>query len=317
MPLRIAFIMDPLDQVLVDKDTTFVFMLEAQARGHEIYHLGPGDLLLDGPRPRARAHRVEVRRAERHYSVHEERVEALDWFRVVFMRKDPPFDLEYFFATQVLSLVDPRRTFVINDPRGLRDANEKLYALNFPSLIPPTLVTRDVTRLRGFLTAMGGEMIIKPLELAGGAGVFHLREGDRNLNALLEVATGHGTRLIMAQRYIPEVRNGDERLIVLDGEPLGATLRVPPDGEARANIHVGADCVRSPLSARDREICNVIGPRLRADGLYFVGLDVIGEWVTEINVTSPTGIQEINALDGVCLESRVIDFVEARAAGLA
>ena len=159
-------------------------------------------------------------------------------------------------------------------------------------------------------------MIIKPLALAGGSGVFHLCQGDRNLNALLETATQEGTRLLMAQRYIPEVREGDKRLIVLEGEPLGAVLRVPREEEARANIHVGATCVKAPLTPRDREICRTMASRLKADGLYFVGLDVIGQWLTEVNVTSPTGIQEINALDGVMLESRVIDFVEGRAAAL-
>jgi glutathione synthase len=233
------------------------------------------------------------------------------------MRKDPPFDLEYYFATQVLSLVDPTHTFVINDPRGLREANEKLYALNFPTLIPPTLVTRDADRLKGFMGEMGGEMIVKPLDFAGGAGVFHLHRADRNLNALLETATVHGTRMVMAQRYLPEARTGDKRVIVLDGKPLGATLRVPREDETRANIHVGGTCEHAPLTLRDREICATIDPRLRADGLHFVGLDVIGDWVTEINVTSPTGVQEINTLDGVRLESQVIDFVEARAALLA
>jgi glutathione synthase len=316
MSLRMAFVMDPLERILVDKDTTFVFMLEAQARGHELYFVGIEDLFVDGVRPAVRCRRVEVRRAERHYSLFEERVEPLDWFPVVFMRKDPPFDLAYYFATLLLSLVDASRTFVLNDPRGLRNANEKLYALNFPDLIPETMVSRDADRLRAFMDTLGGEMIIKPLDYAGGAGVFHLRRGDRNLNALLEVATSHGTRLLMAQRYLPAARAGDKRLIVLDGEPLGATLRVPREDETRANIHVGATCERAPVTARDREICRAIAPRLRADGLHFVGLDVIGDLVTEINVTSPTGVQEINALDGVRLESQVIDFVERRAAAL-
>ena len=316
MRLRIAFIMDPMEGILVDKDTTFVFMLEAQKRGHELYHLAIGDLFIDGTQPRGRCRRVEVRRADEHYAMFEDKIEPLEWFHVVFMRKDPPFDLDYYFATQILTLVDRTRTFVINDPRGLREANEKLYALNFPALIPQTLVSRDPDRLKGFLASLGGEMIIKPLALAGGSGVFHLRQGDRNLNALLETATHQGTRLLMAQRYIPEVREGDKRLIVLDGEPLGATLRVPREEETRANIHVGATCVHAPVSPRDREICKTMAPRLQADGLYFAGLDVIGQWLTEVNVTSPTGIQEINALDGVLLESRVMDFVENKAATL-
>lgn len=318
MSLRIAFIMDPLDRILIDKDTTFVFMLEAQARGHEIYYAGIDDLFIEGVQPWVRCRRVDVRRElHNHYTLFEERVEPLEWFRVVFMRKDPPFDLEYYFATQMLSLADPGRTLVVNHPRGLRDANEKLYVLNFPSVIPETQVSRDPVRLKTFLETLGGEMIIKPLDAAGGAGVFHVRRGDRNVNALLEMMTAEGTRLLMAQRYLPEARQGDKRLILLDGKPLGATLRVPRDDETRANIHVGATCHPAPLSSRDRDICNTIAPRLRADGLYFVGLDVIGDLVTEINVTSPTGVQEINALDGVRLESDVMDFVEHRAGALA
>ncbi len=313
MSLRIAFVMDPLDRILIEKDTTFVFMLEAQARGHSIYHIGIDDLFIAGVRPSARCRRVEMRRAAKHYTLFEERVEPLDWFQVVFMRKDPPFDLEYYFATQVLGLVDSARTFVINDPHGLREANEKLYTLHFPTVIPPTLVTRDADRMKAFMNEMGGEMIVKPLDSAGGAGVFHLHRADRNLNALLEAATAHGSRMVMAQRYLPEARTGDKRIIVLDGEPLGATLRVPREDETRANIHVGGTCERAPLTPRDREICATIAPRLQADGLYFVGLDVIGDWVTEINVTSPTGVQEINTLDGGRLESQVIDLVESRA----
>jgi glutathione synthase len=316
MPLRIAFVMDPLERILVDKDTTFVFMLEAQTRGHEIYFVGIDDLFVDGPRPMARCRRAEVRRAARHYSLFEERVERLEWFHIVFMRKDPPFDLAYYFATLMLSLVDPQRSFVLNDPQGLRNANEKLYALHFPELTPETVVSRDPDRLKTFMDSMGGEMIIKPLEHSGGAGVFHVRRADRNLNSLLETMTALGTRLLMAQRYLPEAREGDKRLLVLDGEPLGALLRVPREDETRANIHVGATCERAAVTARDREICRALAPRLRADGLYFVGLDVIGDLVTEINVTSPTGVQEINALDGVHLEAQVIDFVERRAASL-
>jgi glutathione synthase len=228
------------------------------------------------------------------------------------MRKDPPFDLPYLFATQLLSLLDGTSTLVINNPRGLRDANEKLYALNFPDLIPPTLVTADPDRLKSFLDRLGGEMIVKPLDGCGGAGVFHLHRADRNLNALLELSTDYGRRMIMAQQYLPAVRTGDKRVILLDGEPLGAVLRVPREDEHRGNIHVGGTCVQASLTAADRRITDGVGTRLRADGLYFVGLDIIGEHLTEVNVTSPTGVQEIDALDGVCLEATVIEDVERR-----
>jgi glutathione synthase len=297
-----------------------MFMLEAGTRRHEVYYLCVDDMWLERAVPHARVRRVMVMRPTAahpsHYQLFEERETRLDWFDAVFMRKDPPFDMAFFFATHLLGLIDPRRTFVINDPRGLREANEKLYALNFPDVIPPSLVTSSIARLKIFLEELGGEMIVKPLDGAGGAGVFHLHRGDRNLNAILESATDQGRRPIMAQRYLPEIRRGDKRVVVLDGEPLGAVLRVPREDETRGNIHVGGAVEQSPITARDREICDRLAPRLRADGLWFVGLDVIGEWVTEVNVTSPTGIQEINTLDGVALEARVIDFVEQRVAAL-
>jgi glutathione synthase len=319
--MRFAFVMDPIERILPDKDTTFMFMLEAGRRGHEVYYLLLDDLYIERAVPYGRARRAAVRRPTAddatHSRLYEERVLRLDAFDAIFMRKDPPFDLAFFFATHVLSLVDAARTLVINRPRGLREANEKLYALNFPSVIPDSLVTNDPGRLKAFLAELGGEMIVKPLDGAGGSGVFHVRHGDRNLNAILEASTQDARRPIMAQRYLPEIRQGDKRIIVLDGEPLGAVLRVPREDETRGNIHVGGAVVRAPLTARDREICATLAPRLREDGLWFVGLDVIGDWVTEVNVTSPTGIQEINALDGVALEVPVIDFVEQRVAALA
>lgn len=318
--MRFAFVMDPIERILPDKDTTFMFMLEAGRRGHEVYYLRLDDLYIERTVPHGRARRAEVRRPtadqDRHHSLFEERVTRLDWFDAVFMRKDPPFDLAFFFATHVLSLIDPSRTLVVNRPRGLREANEKLYALNFPSVIPDSLVSQEPARLKAFLAELGGEMIVKPLDGAGGSGVFHVRQGDRNLNAILEASTLDGRRPIMAQRYLPEIRQGDKRIIVLDGEPLGAVLRVPREDETRGNIHVGGEVMRAPLTPRDREICATLAPRLREDGLWFVGLDVIGDWLTEVNVTSPTGIQEINALDGVTLERPVIDFVEQRVTAL-
>jgi len=261
--------------------------------------------------------RCDVRRATDHYTFLDDGAEmSLDAFDAIFMRKDPPADANYLYATMMLSLADSHRTFVMNSPAGLREANEKLYALNFPSVIPPTLVTYEIARLKVFMEEQGGEMVVKPLDGHGGEGVFVLARGDRNINAILETATRFETRPIMAQRYIAEVRKGDKRLIVLDGEPLGCTLRVPMAAEHRGNIHVGGTCVKAEVTARDREICRVLKPRLQRDGLYFVGLDVIGDFVTEINVTSPTGVQEIDRLDVANLEARVIDFVESRVAAL-
>jgi glutathione synthase len=273
-------------------------------------------MFAQGAEAFARLRRIEVARAEKHFHLYEERTEPLTWCEAVFMRKDPPFDMDFFFATHLLSLVDPKRTLVINRPSGLREANEKLYAMRFPQVTPRTLVTDDMMRLKSFLDELGGEMIVKPLDGCGGAGVFHLNRSDRNLHSILESSTHNGTRLIMAQQYVPEVRQGDKRLIVLDGEPLGGVLRVPREDETRGNIHVGGTVVRSGVSERDREICKLLAPSLKADGLWFVGLDIIGGYLTEVNVTSPTGVQEINALDGVRLEAKVIDFVDSAVAKL-
>jgi glutathione synthase len=314
---KFAFIMDPLEHVLVDKDTTFVFMLEAQFRGHEIYFLSIRDLYARGPQVIARARRCEVMRRDPHHKFLDEGAEyPLEKFAAVFMRKDPPADAAYLYATMLLSLADSRRTFVLNHPAGLREANEKLYALNFPEAIPPTLVTCEIPRLKTFLAEQNGEMIVKPLDGHGGEGVFLVSTKDRNLGAILEMVTQYETRLIMAQRYIPEARNGDKRLIVLNGEPLGCMLRVPREDENRGNIHVGGNCVKAPVTARDCEICGMLKPRLERDGLYFVGLDIIGDYLTEVNVTSPTGVQEIDRLDGANLEGKVIDFVESRVSEL-
>ena len=317
MAYKFAFVMDPLEAVLPDKDTTFVFMLEAIKRGHELYHVGLRGLYAQGHQGFAHARRCEVMRAQPHHRFLDEGAPyPLEAFDAIFMRKDPPADAPYLYATMLLSLADRHRTFILNEPAGLREANEKLYALNFPGAIPPTIVTYEIPRLKRFMEEQGGEMIFKPLDGHGGEGVFLARTDDRNLNAILEAVTLFETRPIMGQRYIPEIRNGDKRLIVLNGEPLGCTLRVPRDDEHRGNIHVGGNCVKADITPRDREICRMLRPRLERDGLYFVGLDIIGDFLTEVNVTSPTGIQEIDRLDGANLEAKVIDFVESRVAAL-
>jgi glutathione synthase len=314
--LRIGVIMDPVDQIDINKDTTFALMLEAQQRGHEISYMQMGDLFVRAGTPGGRFRRLHVARATPHYELDPSATGILEEFDVVLMRKDPPFDMKYFFATHILSLVDESKCFVLNHPKGLREANEKLYALRFPEQIPQTLVSSDMPRLKEFMEELGGEMIVKPLDASGGSGVFYLNTQDRNSNAILEAATKNGRKMIMAQRYLPEIRQGDKRIIVLNGEPLGAVLRVPSEEEHRGNIHVGGKCVRTEVSTRDREICEALAPFLCQDGLYFVGLDVIGGFLTEVNVTSPTGIQEINALNGVRLERQVLDFIEARVAEL-
>ena len=311
--LKIGVIMDPIEKIDIDKDTTFVLMLEAQKRGHELYYMELKDLSIRGTTPEGHVCRVSVARATPHYRLGERASKPLSWFDVILMRKDPPFDMRFFFATQLLSLVEEQKCLVVNHPRGLREANEKLYALYFPELIPETLVSNHIGRLKQFMEQQGGEMIIKPLDGCGGSGVFYLHQKDRNTNALLESASANGEKAIMAQRYLPEIRRGDKRIIVLNGEPIGAVLRVPKEDENRGNIHVGGRCVKADLTSRDREICRVLSPSLKKLGLYFVGLDVIGNYLTEVNVTSPTGVQEINALNGVQLEKQIIDFIERKA----
>lgn len=313
--MKIGVIMDPVEKIDIDKDTTFVIMLEAQRRGHEIYYMELRDLAIRHTTPQARFRRINLKRGTPHYRFAAEASSGpLAQFDVILMRKDPPFDMAYFFATHLLGLLDRQRCLVVNEPKGLREAPEKLFALKFPDLIPPTLVTGDAKLLKAFMEEQGGEMIVKPLEGYAGSSVFYIHYADKNTNAILETMTSESRRATMAQRYLPAIRQGDKRIIVLDGEPIGAVLRVPREDEHRGNIHVGGRCVKAELSARDREICRALAPSLKKLGLYFVGLDVIGDYLTEVNVTSPTGVQEINALDGVQLERQIVDFIERKAA---
>jgi glutathione synthase len=312
-PLRIGVIMDPIQNIDINKDTTFVIMLEAQRRGHDIHYMEIQDLFIRSAEPGGASRSVRVVRGQPHFELGSLESKPLAWFDVILMRKDPPFDLEFFFATHLLSLVAPKQCAVINDARGLREATEKLYALNFPEIIPASIVTSNINRLKDFMDEHGGEMILKPLEGAGGRGVVYLNRKDRNLNALLELVTMEGKVAVMGQRYLPEIRVGDKRVLVLNGEPIGALLRVPREDDNRANIHAGGSSAPGEITARDREICAVLAEPFRKLGLYFVGLDVIGGLVTEINVTSPTCVQEINAFNGVQLEANIVDFIEQKA----
>ena len=311
--LKIGVVMDPIQNIDINKDTTFVIMLEAQRRGHELYYMGIQDLFIGNAEPGGASRPVRVVRGRPHFELGSLESRALAWFDVILMRKDPPFDLEFFFATHLLSLIDPKQCAVINDPHGLREATEKLYALNFPAIIPASIVTSSIGRLKDFMDEHGGEMILKPLEGAGGRGVVYLNRKDRNLNALLELITMEGKVAVMGQRYLPEIRVGDKRVLVLNGEPIGALLRVPREDDNRANIHAGGSSARGEITARDREICALLAEPFKKLGLYFVGLDVIGGLVTEVNVTSPTCVQEVNAFDGVQLEAKIVDFIEQKA----
>ncbi len=321
-PLKVAVQMDPIETINIDGDSTFALMLEAQARGHALWHYDVRAMsLTEGvgagrtERLTARARPVTVQRvAGAHYTFGERLTLDLATMDVVLMRQDPPFDMAYITATHMLEHIHPR-TLVVNDPASVRDAPEKLLVTHFPELMPPTLITWDTEAIRSF-RATHRDIIVKPLFGNGGAGVFRIRQDDENLASLLEMHWARSREPLMIQRYEPAVRAGDKRIILIDGEPLGAINRVPAEGEARSNMHVGGRAEAVELTPRDREICARIGPMLRERGLLFVGIDVIGNWLTEINVTSPTGIQEVRRFGGIDLAAAVWDRIEAkRAAG--
>lgn len=313
-PLTMAFVMDPVEDIDIEKDTTFLLMWEAQERGHHVLYVDPADLGVVDRRAAARAWPVTLRReVGRHVERGPARNLILDDdVDVAWQRKDPPVDADFVTATQILGLCG--RTVVLNRPAAILAHNEKLFALEFPELMAETTVTRRIPELIDFMAKLGGEMIVKPLDGKGGEGIFHVANGDRNLFSILETATEFGTRWTMAQRYLPAVREGDKRILLLDGEPLGALLRVPAAGETRSNLHVGGTPAQVPLDEADQKIVEALAPTLKKEGLFFVGIDVIGGRLTEINVTSPTGVQEINTLEGRRLEVEVIDAAERHAA---
>ena len=310
--LRVAVQMDPIETINIDADSSFALMLEAQARGHALWHYHVRDLALRGGRVTAWAKPVQVRRE---YGNHfafgpEEELDLGAGADVVLMRQDPPFDMGYITATHILEHIHPA-TLVVNDPASVRNAPEKLFVTHFPDLMPVTMVTADRRRIAAF-RAEHGDIIIKPLFGNGGAGVFHLRPDDPNMNALVEMFTERSREPLVIQKYVPAVREGDKRIILVDGVAMGAINRVPAAGEARSNMHVGGRPEPTTLTEREREICAAIGPELRKRGMIFVGIDVIGGFLTEINVTSPTGLQEIARFDGVHLERAIWDAIEAK-----
>ena len=307
--MKFLFIMDPRESINRETDSTLLMMREAVQRGHNIYYCLVEDMFIEKATPFTVMRKVEFADCEDIFCLGENEEVSLKDLDAIFMRKDPPCDMDYVYATYILELAS-EETFILNDPGGVRGANEKLYAMNFPEAIPETIVSKDSGRLKDFLQEVGGEMIIKPLGKCGGEGIFYIHDKDKNINALLETSTQFGKEFIMGQRYIPEIKDGDKRIILLDGEAIGAVSRVPQDDEHRGNIHIGGTGWKCEITKRDRELCNMIAPKLRADGLHFVGLDVIGDWVTEINVTSPTCLVEINSLNNVKLEVKLIDFVE-------
>ena len=323
-PLRIGVQMDPIEYIDIKGDSTFALMLEAQARGHLLWHYEVRHMALREGRRSPEGKLVErLTTTARPVTVQPVvgqhftfgAVETLDLggTDVVLMRQDPPFDMAYITATHLLEHIQPG-TLVVNDPAAVRNAPEKLLVTHFPDLMPPTLISFDAMAMREF-RATYQDIIVKPLFGNGGAGVFRIKPDDENFGALLEMHFARSREPLMLQRYEPAVRLGDKRIILVDGEPVGALNRVPAAGEARSNMHVGGRPEASVLTPRDREICDRIGPTLRDQGLIFVGIDVIGDYLTEINVTSPTGLQEIGRFDGSNIAAAIWDRIEAKIAG--
>jgi glutathione synthase len=311
--MKIAFQMDPIGPININADSTFRLMEEAQARGHELFYYTPDRLAYQEGRITARGWPVTVQRVQGdHYTLGTEAEVDLAEFDVVWLRQDPPFDMFYITTTHLLDRIHPG-TLVVNDPFWVRNSPEKLLVLNFPDLTPPTTIARDLATIRAFKDRHG-DVILKPLYGNGGAGVFRLTSDDRNLSSLHELFTGFSREPLIVQKYLPDVTRGDKRVILVDGEPVGAINRVPAAGETRSNMHVGGRPEKIGLTERDLEICARIGPVLREKGQVFVGIDVIGTWLTEINVTSPTGIQELERFDGVNIAARIWERIEARRA---
>ena len=312
MTLTVAIQMDHVSTIDIDGDSTFVMALEAQKRGYKLFHFEPQGLSMSNGRIIAVGQPLEVRREKgNHFTLGDyQTIDLANDSDVVLMRQDPPFDMSYITATHFLEMVHPK-TLVVNNPREVRNAPEKLLVTEFPDFMPPTLITRDRAQVTAFRKEHK-DIIVKPLFGNGGVGVFHIKPDDENLNVVLEMFEAQSRDPIIVQAYLKDVRSGDKRIILIDGEIAGATNRVPQEGEARSNMHVGGQPEKSQLTDHERDICAVLGPELKKRGLLFVGIDVIGGLLTEINVTSPTGIQEINRFDDVCLEADIWDAIETK-----
>ncbi|MBE2275934.1 MAG: glutathione synthase [Rhodobacteraceae bacterium] len=314
MALKVALQMDPIGSVNINADSTFRIGLEAQARGHELFFYTADRLAYVEGRVLARGFPIELRReAGNHVSYGAETEVDLSEFDVVWLRQDPPFDMGYITSTHLLEMIHPK-TLVVNDPFWVRNFPEKLLVLRFRDLTPPTAIARDLATIRAF-KARHGDIILKPLYGNGGAGVFRLDENDRNLSSLYELFTGMSREPMIVQKFLPAVSAGDKRVILVDGVPVGAINRVPQAGETRSNMHAGGRPEKVGLTERDLEICRRIGPTLRDHGQIFVGIDVIGDWLTEINVTSPTGIQELERFDGTNAAALIWEAIERKRAG--
>ena len=310
MRLNVAVQMDPIAGIDITGDTSFAFALEAQRRGHKLYYYLPDSLTLDEGVVYGQLREITLRdEVGNHVDEGAPSYQPLSQMDVILMRQDPPFDMAYITATHLLEHLPPR-TMVINNPAEVRNAPEKIMVLDFPDLMPPTMVSRDDSAIAAF-REKHQDIIIKPLYGNGGAGVFLIKQGDKNFNALLEMFFSASREPVMAQAYLPEVTKGDKRIILIDGKAVGAINRIPSADEARSNMHVGGKATATELSARDKEICDAIGPTLKERGLLFVGIDVIGDYLTEINVTSPTGIREFERFTGISLAAQTWDAIEA------
>ena len=309
--MKIAYQMDPIEYVDIDSDSTFRLAEEAQNRGHDLYVYTPNDLTFNRGKVAAKVRSISLKRKIGDH-VNFGTVELLDLseFNVIWLRQDPPFDMGYITNTHLLDLV-AKETLIVNNPFWVRNLPEKLLVLEFPDLIPDTVISRDLDEIKEFKREFQ-DIIVKPLYGNGGAGIFRLKEDDKNLTSLHELFSNMSSEPLIAQAFLPDVRNGDKRIILVDGSPVGAINRVPKAGEIRSNMHVGGKAEPAKLSQRDREICRAIGPTLKSKGQVFVGIDVIGEYLTEINVTSPTGIQELERFDNVNIAEMIWHAVEEK-----
>ncbi len=313
MSLSVAFQMDPIDAVDIDADSSFRLAEEAQARGHSLFMYTPDNLMFREGKVLAKGATLQVRREYgNHADLTEQREVDLSTFDVIWLRQDPPFDMGYITTTHLLDRIHPE-TLVVNDPTWVRNWPEKLKVLDYPDLTPPTAIARNIYALKAFKD-VHDDVILKPLYGNGGAGVFRLTPEDRNLNSLHELFTGINREPLIMQMFLPDVSKGDKRIILVDGQPVGAINRVPAKGETRSNMHVGGRPEPVDLSDRDREICERIGRDLKDHGQVFVGIDVIGGWLTEINVTSPTGVQELERFDGINVAEKIWQVIEAKRA---
>lgn len=313
MSLKIGVVMDPIEGINFKKDSTLAMLLEAQSRGWALYYMEQADLYIAHDVARAKMKKLKVfNNADNWFQLNTAEDITLDSLDAILMRKDPPFDMNYIYSTYILEKAEENGTIIINKAQSLRDANEKLFTNNFPQCMPPTLVSSQAEHIKAFYKEHK-DIILKPLDGMGGASVFRIKEGDSNLSVIIETLTEHGTKLTMAQRFIPEITKGDKRILLINGEPVPYALaRIPAKGETRANLAAGGEGIGIELTERDRWICDQVAPLLKEKGLIFVGIDVIGDYLTEVNVTSPTCIRELDKQYNINISALLMDWIAAQ-----